>query len=71
MVAGGERSPCDHRRHVNRQASRNKGIDINAPLAEQMGYVQNKKQAEATGKQVFPTGKNIEWEEDSVGGGGE
>jgi hypothetical protein len=44
------------------RASRDKGIDVNAPLAERMNYAGTAAQAKATGRQVFPTGQEIQWE---------
>ena len=43
-------------------ASQNKGIDINAALAERWGYSSTGAQARATGRPVFPTGQKIEWQ---------
>jgi len=42
--------------------SQNKGIDINAALAEKWGYAGNARQSQATGRPVFPTGAKIDWE---------
>jgi hypothetical protein len=48
--------------NMQRSDSMNKGIDINAPLAEQMGYGSGSKAHRAAGAKTFPTGKPIEWE---------
>src|SRR5262245_6300777 len=44
-----------------RTDSKDKGIDVNAPLAEQMGYAPNAATARATGRPVFPTGKKFDY----------
>ena len=42
--------------------SNEKGIDVNSPLAERMGYAPNKAQGTATGRPVFPTGGKFGYE---------
>jgi hypothetical protein len=42
--------------------SRNKGIDVNAALAERLGYAPTKKTAEEHGLDVFPTGQSIKYQ---------
>lgn len=41
--------------------SKDKGIDINAPLAERWGYVSNKEQSRITGRPVFPSVTQIDY----------
>ena len=42
--------------------SKNKGIDVNAALAERLGYAPNKKTATEHGLDVFPTGQSIKYQ---------
>jgi hypothetical protein len=42
--------------------SKDKGLDMNAALAERLGYAPTKKSAQETGRDVFPTGTNFKYQ---------
>jgi len=46
----------------SRSPSKEKGIDVNAPLQEKLGYAANEAQAKATGRKVFPSGHKEAYE---------